>query len=337
MPSLRNTSSAIRHVLASSLALSIGLLQAILYEVTDNMIHSGRYLLWNALLWSSFLMNLMAIPLMQIHMLVPNQIRKTESGSIIIGVLWLASLILFWTLGNIKTSISGDSSTLLEKIMSRTGIFGTAVISSLSGFAAANALFSFFFELKEVSYDSIRDKEQQLVQLHNDIESLKARINGTKDDPNRPSSGIGGLFSRLGSTLMSSNMDNLIMDLAAKEEDAIKLRREIDGLEIISNKQKNQTPFSILLEKAFVVYCAGRLLLAIYASVFYAANGSDPVTTVVSILLRLRSDSDLGAWTQLISLLFAGVLVMSSVRAILPILSRVLVCLCHQALIFLVS
>lgn len=119
--------------------------------------------------------------------------------------------------------------------MSRMGVFGTAVISMTSGFAAANVMLSHFYKLSETEQKtSVKQKEVELKSLTNTVEDLKQRISRSQPTDMDSSTGLfGNVFNRIGSTIYGSDVGRLVTELSDKEIQISRLRREIDGLELM--------------------------------------------------------------------------------------------------------
>lgn len=119
--------------------------------------------------------------------------------------------------------------------MSRMGVFGTAVISMTSGFAAANVMLNHFYKTSEIEQkSSVKQKEAELASLTKTTEDLRQRISKSQPNETNSSAGLfGNVFNRIGSTLYGSDVGRLVTDLSDKEIQMSRLRREIDGLELM--------------------------------------------------------------------------------------------------------
>lgn len=119
--------------------------------------------------------------------------------------------------------------------MGRVGVFGTTAISISSGFAAAHVILSHFYRPTEAQQQtSVRQKEAELASLTSQAENLRQKISRSKPANTDATSGLfGSVFNRIESTLYGTDISRLVTELSDREVLINRLRREIDGLELM--------------------------------------------------------------------------------------------------------
>ncbi|KAI8348826.1 Abscisic acid G-protein coupled receptor-domain-containing protein [Choanephora cucurbitarum] len=82
-----------------------------------------------------------------------------------------------------------------------------------------------------------------------------------------------------------------------------------------------------LIELLFTIYCIYKLISTTVNVVLRRTGSSDPITTMISIVLSQFGDSvqiNTAFWSQQLSFWFAGIIVVGSIRGFLKLLIRIL-------------
>lgn len=266
-------------------------------------------------------------------------------------ILWLGYLYCFWRIGDPFPLLSVNRGIFtIEQGVSRIGVVGVTVMAILSGFGAVNFPFtSMTYFIHPVTQNDVLMTERRLLQTTDMILAKKKRMalerRNRQKQPNTTKNSIWGLITSVTnkSQISESEFNNkqwahcqvLVLDIG-------QLRLEIGGLEELSrelfvelhemkNMQERQRWSATLQGKYFNVlghffslYCMWKIFICTINIVFDRVGKKDVVTRGIEIAVNwLGVQFDIAFWSQHISFLLVGCIVVTSIRGLLITLTKV--------------
>jgi len=226
----------------------------------------------------------------------------------------------------------------IEQGVSRVGVIGVTLIGFLSGFGAVNYPYSSMtYFMRIVTPSDIHSLERKLLQTMDQIALKKKRIAITlkeADDRRRgsaPAAAATSIFNFLKSVSSKSGQEvaNLKRDCDALEELTRQLFLELVDLRnmqqrvIWSSTWKGK--YFNFLGHFFSLYCLWKIFICTINIVFDRVGKVDPVTRGLQIAVNyIGLQVDVKFWSQHISFILVGIIVITSMRGLLITLTKFL-------------
>lgn len=279
---------------------------------------------------------------------VPNRYSTTLTI-----ILWLGYLYCFWRIGDPFPLISVNRGIFtIEQGVSRIGVVGVTVMAILSGFGAVNFPYTNMdYFIHPVTQNDVLNTERKLLQTMDMILAKKKRIalerrNRLKQPNNTKNSIWGSLIASVTNQSMNSeSMSWNVSELSPHKfplVDIGQLRLEIGGLEELArhlflelhdmkNMQERQRWSETLQGKYFnflghffSVYCMWKIFICTINIIFDRVGKKDVVTRGIEIAVNWCGvQFDIAFWSQHISFLLVGCIVVTSIRGLLITLTKV--------------
>ncbi|XP_019855738.1 PREDICTED: Golgi pH regulator-like isoform X1 [Amphimedon queenslandica] len=324
-------------------ALSCTMFELIIFEILGIMDSNSRYFHWQLNLYLILVTLIVVIPLYissQIARVLPCVRRKM---SIWVSVaIWLVFIYFFWKLGDPFPILNRKHGIFsIEQPISRVGVIGVTIIGILSGFGAVNAPYTYMaYFIRNIDDSEISNSERRLLQTMDMIISKKKRIALAKkenslryqDDSVSQSGGgkrmmkMWNIFSGISSS-SSENISALQTEVASLEElsrqmfvDYVDLRETKDRV-VYSKTLKGR--YYDIVGHFFSIYCVYKIIMCTINIIFDRVGKVDPVTRGLSILVNwLGFKVDVLFWSQHVSFILVGIIVITSIRGLLITLTK---------------
>ncbi|CAG8634052.1 4216_t:CDS:10 [Ambispora gerdemannii] len=222
--------------------------------------------------------------------------------------------------------------------MSRVGVIGVTIMAILSGFGAVNSPYAtLFFFLRQVTDADIQSAEKKYLQIIEQIMNKKRRIliiqtrqKNNVNEHNNNSSRVGGFVMKMFNTVASGmgiggeNIGTLRQEITGLENLARQLFLDIDDL----HQEKGRLDYSKTwkgkyfnyLGYIFSVYCIYKIVMASINIILSRNTGpaSDPITYGLTLAIKyINLEMDVPFWSQQLSFLFVGLMIIFSIRGLL--------------------
>ena len=312
---------SIQAVFSLTMALSCLLFQLVIFEILDYLPESRR-LFWKGTISCMLIDLVVVIPLYQSFILVHSRFKLSFRYLVISSVSgWIVFLYGFHKLGQAFPLLDDvENVTHIGKLTSRVGVVGVTMMALLSGFGAVNAPYNYLsFFLKEVSSLDIKNAERKLLHTLDLILSKKKKILVMeKKQPEKPS----GFFSFFSSSNETDQLYALRQDVLGLQQLSQNLFLEINDLyqekERIEFSKTFKGKYFNILGYVFSGYCLLRLFIATINIMFNRVGKIDPVTNWLGFLVHfLDTDFDVEFWSQQISFILIGIMILTSIRGLL--------------------
>uniref|UniRef100_A0A8C0IS30 Golgi pH regulator n=1 Tax=Chelonoidis abingdonii TaxID=106734 RepID=A0A8C0IS30_CHEAB len=251
-------------------------------------------------------------------------------------VVWLTFMYFFWKLGDPFPILSPKHGILsIEQLISRVGVIGVTLMALLSGFGAVNCPYTYMsYFLRNVTDADILALERRLLQTIDMIISKKKRMAMAHrtmfqrgEVHNKPTSFWGMIKSVTTSAPGSENLSLIQQEVDALEELSRQLFLETADLhatkERIEYSKTFQGKYFNFLGYFFSIYCVWKIFMATINIVFDRVGKTDPVTRGIEITVNyLGIQFDVKFWSQHISFILVGIIIVTSIRGLLITLTK---------------
>ncbi|CAF0934648.1 unnamed protein product [Didymodactylos carnosus] len=324
-------------------ALSLSMFELIIFEILGLLHPSSRFLHWRIGLYSMLFLLVFLIPFYIAYMLLNTVkiIRDFRMVLLFTLIAWFFYLYLFWKLGDpfpILSTHHGELFTM-EQCISRVGIIGVTAMAILSGFGAVNCPYTYMtYFIKPVTYKDITDAQKRLRQIMEIVAAKKKRIayieyeNSIKTTfasslkwiylRGRPSNSNSNLVKD------SYNVSIIKQDISTYEEISAQLYSELVDLQAVQERiEYSKTlkgKYFHVLGHFFSVYCLWKILISFINIIFNRVGKVDPVTRGILLTVHyFNIQFDVQFWSQYVSFILIGIIVITSIRGLLITLKKV--------------
>ena len=330
---------------ASTIALSAVLTELLLCEISNSFNPTARSVALQVTVASLLGLLVIAIPILGIASAVSKsgyKFRGADKGRLRLAwVLEVAGyaifLVGFWTIGSLLPHTKTVNETLknqtnlFQACLDRLAITGIAFMALLSGFASVSSIWQNFGpKAKLVSDSDLTRKQVGLSATHDMLLEKKSRLQALERKLSTlpAQSFFASAFSTLRGNADTTEKATLELEITGLETMASSLDT---SLSILRARHAVQAQSKTRLGRAqlafsycFSCYCVYRILttsLAIARRIFFAAarsdTGSDPITYTIALVARnVYPSLDQSSWTQQISFLLSGAMLLASFSAV---------------------
>ncbi|KAK9761402.1 hypothetical protein K7432_013731 [Basidiobolus ranarum] len=322
-------------VFASTFAMSCTLFELIIFEIAGVMENSSRWLHWKLNIYGLLLNVIVLIPFFQFFLLLSNRREGfTRRNCLALAAgCWLVYFYFFWKVGH-KFPIQNEDKGFLaiEPGLSRVGVIGVTMMAILSGFGAVNSPYTTLFVfMRQVQDTDILAAERKLAQTIDMIMTKKKRIvsaqmkvKGTQEKNDSASGFMRRMFNTVATNIGFSgeNVNMLRQEIDALETFSRQLFLDIDDLYQEKDRLKYaetwQGKYFNLMGYFFSGYCVYKVFMAIINIVFNRIGKTDPITYALALMGNyVNMEVDVQFWSQQLSFLFVGIMIMCSIRGML--------------------
>ncbi|XP_043858327.1 Golgi pH regulator isoform X3 [Dromiciops gliroides] len=334
-------------IFSVTFAFSCTMFELIIFEILGVLNSSSRYFHWKLNLCVILLILVFMVPFYIGYFIVSN-IRLLHRQRLLFSCgLWLTFMYFFWKLGDPfpilspkhgyfpNNGIESKGILSIEQLISRVGVIGVTLMALLSGFGAVNCPYTYMsYFLRNVTDTDILALERRLLQTMDMIISKKKRIAMArrnmfqKGEVNNKPSGFWGMIKSV--TTSAPGSENLT--LIQQEVDALEeLSRQLflETVDLYATKERIEYSKTFkgryfnFLGYFFSIYCVWKIFMATINIVFDRVGKTDPVTRGIEITVNyLGIQFDVKFWSQHISFILVGIIIVTSIRGLLITLTK---------------
>ncbi|XP_064595611.1 Golgi pH regulator-like [Liolophura sinensis] len=326
-------------VFSVTFSLCCAMFELIIFEILGILDTSSRYFHWNLFLFSILVFLIAVLPFYIAYYVVSNvrfvPHRKDVKVLLTCGA-WTCFLYFFWKIGDPFPILSPKHGIFsIEQCIGRVGVIGVTLMALLSGFGAVNCPYTYMsYFVRHVSEADIQSSERRLMQTMDMIVMKKKRIALAKQEglrqasTARSSGGIWGMLKSVTSnTSGGENIGLLQQETGALEELGRQLFLETVDLnntvERIRYSKTFKGRYFNFLGYFFSMYCVYKTFMATVNIIFDRVGKKDPITRGTEIAVNyLGIQFDVKFWSQQISFLLVGIIIVTSIRGLLLTLTR---------------
>ncbi|XP_008705966.1 Golgi pH regulator A isoform X3 [Ursus maritimus] len=325
-------------IFSVTFAFSCTMFELIIFEILKVLNSSSRYFHWKMNLCVILLILVFMVPFYIGYFIVSN-IRLLHKQRLLFScLLWLTFMYFFWKLGDPFPILSPKHGILsIEQLISRVGVIGVTLMALLSGFGAVNCPYTYMsYFLRNVTDADILALERRLLQTMDMIISKKKRMAMTrrtmfqKGEVHNKPSGFWGMIKSVTTSIPGSEMPDLT--LIQQEVDALEeLSRQLflETADLYATKERIEYSKTFkgkyfnFLGYFFSIYCVWKIFMATINIVFDRVGKTDPVTRGIEITVNyLGIQFDVKFWSQHISFILVGIIIVTSIRGLLITLTK---------------
>ncbi|KAH8548298.1 Abscisic acid G-protein coupled receptor-domain-containing protein [Umbelopsis sp. PMI_123] len=244
-------------------------------------------------------------------------------------------LYLFSHIAN-RSQQTSEGYSLIEFAVYRVCIIGVTVMSALSGFGVVYTPYtSLSYFAKKVTETEVEYAKKAYEQTLDYIQAKREQLKNTDDafassahDTNQGHI-VNRIFGRSTQSASAKNKSQLVEEIDMLQQLARSMLVDVDDLEYELQRTKASRTLRgkcmNLLGTFFSAYCVYKLISITVNVVFNRLGRGDPVSTFLSLLIwNMGDDSqiDLQYWSQQLSYLFIGLIVLGSVRGFLTLMLK---------------
>ncbi|KAI9591639.1 Golgi pH regulator [Syncephalis fuscata] len=313
----RKHTLGVQAVFSLTFSSSCGLFQLIIFEITGSLTkdfykYHSRWLLWKINLAILLALVIGAIPFYQIYIILGN----TGEGDYF----------------PIEKALDGDQSWLsMTPLMSRIGVLGVTIMAILSGFGAVNSPYTTLFVfLRKIDMADVQATERKLGQLVDTLIGKRKRIVTAqlRQKGTETATGATGLMRRMFNVASQfgsgENVGALKEEIKHTEVFSQNLFLELEELytemDRIAYAHTWKGQYYNVLGYIFSGYCIYKATINI---VFNRIGKTDPITYSLALLgPYIDVEIDVQAWSQQLSFVFVGIMILCSIRGLLIQLTK---------------
>lgn len=218
---------------------------------------------------------------------------------------------------------------LVMESVGRVGVLGTSIMGLLSGYGAVNCPYTYLeFFIKKTSPTRVSELETQYLRKTEMLLVKRRRLAWDKDKAGKASGSsasepAGMSFLQSLWTSFTAGSSGLEKEVRAAEAMARDLFVQIDHLkedqerEIFSRETFRGRLYNYL-GYFFSGYCVYKVFMCIFNITFDRVAKIDPVTRAFQLLaVFVNLDVDVAVWSQYVSFILVGIIIITSVRGFL--------------------
>eukprot|EP01136_Pigoraptor_vietnamica_P016378 Opistho-1_new@60320 len=336
-------------IYSATFALSCSMFELIIFEILDVLDRESRYFHWRLAICAMLFDLIFLLPYYQLVLFLANfRLSQSIRAYVLAFALWMGYIYFFWRIGDPFPILSSKHGILtIEQGISRVGVIGVTLMAILSGFGAVSCPYTYMsYFLRHVSESDVQMLERRMNQTIDMILSKKRRIAVAERERERNMAGRDGQPGRMGffgrvftsvvgsgggggagDDLLDSNIPALKQEIAAMEEFSRQMYLEIAdqhaARERIAYSKTWKGRYFNALGYFFSGYCVYKIVMCTVNIVFDRVGRVDPVTRGIGIVVDyLGIDFDVPFWSQQISFLLVGVIIVTSMRGLLIKLTK---------------
>lgn len=313
-------------------SLSCTMFELIIFEILGFLDASSRYLHWKLGLYAILFMLIVLLPFYIGYLIISNTrfVQTRLVKPLALGA-WLVFVYLFWKIGDPFPILSTKHGILsMEQVISRVGVVGVTLMAVLSGFGAVNYPYtSMAYFMRVVTATDVQNMEKKLLQTLDVIIMKKKRMAIAQREKQSVSSrkGIWGMLQSVASMPGAEDIGQLRQSVEALEEFSRQLFLETvelhNMLERIEWSHTFKGKYFNFIGYFFSLYCIWKIFICTINIVFDRVGKVDPVTRGMQIAVHYMGfDVDVKFWSQHISFILVGIIVVTSIRGLLITLTK---------------
>uniref|UniRef100_T1KIS1 Abscisic acid G-protein coupled receptor-like domain-containing protein n=2 Tax=Tetranychus urticae TaxID=32264 RepID=T1KIS1_TETUR len=323
--------SFVQLIFSITFSLSCSMFELIIFEIIGILDPSTRFFYWKFILYFMLFIIILILPLYMSYFILCN-ITFVAKRYIkpMAFLVWLIFIFLFWKIGDPFPILSPKHGIFsIEQGISRVGVIGVTLMALLSGFGAVNYPYtSMTYFMRVVTLADVTSLEKKLLRTYDLIAMKKKRIILIEKDSRSPSST--SLWTSVIQTFSSSGSESvsqLRSDCRALEELARQLFLELVDMKAMQLRMEWSKTFKgkyfHFVGYFFSLYCIWKIFISTINIVFNRVGRVDPVTRGIQIAVNwIGLEIDVKFWSQHVSFLLVGIIVISSIRGLLITLTK---------------
>lgn len=333
----------VQFIFCVNFTLSCTMFELIIFEIIDYLDRSSRYFHWYLSLYLTLFMVVILTPFYLVYFMLSN-VRSIKKHWIrpLSLVTWILYMVIFWKIGDPFPIHNPKHGVLsVETCVSRVGVVGVTIMALLSGFGAVNYPYtSMAMFMRTVTPGDVHQIEKKLIQTQEMVLAKKKRVvlaerelQLRQQQKNQMSHNGSAFWDRMRSFTSSSlsgtheNLPQLKQDIVALEELSRQLFMEIHDLqnmrERIEWSKTFQGKYFNFLGYFFSLYCTWKIFISTVNIVFDRVGRVDPITKGMEIAVHwFGLEIDVLFWSQHISFILVGAIVVTSTRGLLLTMSK---------------
>ncbi|XP_074597032.1 Golgi pH regulator [Brevipalpus obovatus] len=326
----------VRHVIVQlifsiTFSLSCSMFELIIFEIVGILDLSTRFYNWKFILYFMLFMLIIVLPLYLSYFILCNLSFLTKNGiRFMTFFVWSVFIFLFWKIGDPFPILSPKHGIFsIEQGISRVGVIGVTLMALLSGFGAVNYPYtSMTYFMRAVNPGNIISLEKKLLRTYDSIAMKKKRlIVSEKDKSSNLSTSFWRNFIPSLSSPSTENVSQMKSDCKALEELARQLFLELVDLKAMQQRIEWSKTFKgryfHFVGYFFSLYCIWKIFISTINIVFNRVGKVDPATRGIQIAVNwIGLQIDVKFWSQHVSFLLVGIIVISSIRGLLISLTK---------------
>ncbi|XP_064650779.1 Golgi pH regulator-like [Lineus longissimus] len=325
-------------VFSVTFALSCTMFELIIFEIVGVLDPSSRFFHWKLGLYAMLFTVIVVLPFYIAYFIVENirfVPRERHLRVILTCVAWLLFLYGFWKSGDSFPILSPKHGILsIEQCIGRVGVIGVTLMALLSGFGAVNYPYtSMHYFVRTVHDSDVQVLERRLMQTMDMIIMKKKRLALAKRELlaksslNKDRGGLWGMIKSVATSGTGENLNTLKNESDALEELSRQLFLESVDLHNTQERMEYSKTFKgkyfNFLGYFFSIYCCWKIFMATINIIFDRVGRVDPITRGIEITVKyLGIQFDVKFWSQHISFLLVGIIVITSIRGLLITLTK---------------
>ncbi|XP_071175819.1 Golgi pH regulator-like [Mytilus edulis] len=331
--------SVVLLVFSVTFSLSCTMFELIIFEILGVLDADSRYFHWKLGLYAILSVLIVVLPFYIAYFIICNLKfvpQKQHVRVLLTFAVWCIATYFFWKIGDPFPILSPKQGIFdIEQCIGRIGVIGVTIMALLSGFGAVNYPYtSMFVFIRDVKDSDIQSIEKRLMQTMDMILMKKKRIAISKRESLKQASltknqgGFWGMLRNVGSSSGSTeNVGQLKQEVEAYEELSRQLFLESVDLHNMQERIAYAATFKgkyfNFLGYFFSGYCVWKIFISTVNIVFDRVGKVDPITRGIDIVVNYFGfHFDIKFWSQQISFILIGIIIITSIRGLLLTLTR---------------